>query len=87
MELGYQNNALLRSYSLFRSKPGDAEIAGHFILLMLLAKDFDCLKGLQEAATGTVVYLQSDNESKDIVIEPERLQGPGWPQCVSEKSD
>lgn len=87
MELGHQNNALLRAYSLFRSKPGDSEIAGHFLLLMLLAKDFDGLKGLQEVAAGTVVYLQSDNESKNIVIEPERLQGLGWPQCVSEKSD
>ncbi len=87
MELGYQNNALLRVYSLFRSKPGDSEVAGHFLLLMLLAKDFDSLKEIQEVAVGTVVYLQSDNESKNIVIEPERLQGSGWAECVSEKSD
>lgn len=87
MDLGYQNNALLRLYSLFRSKPGDSEVAGHFLLLMLLAKDFDSLKEIQEVAVGTAVYLQSDNESKNIVIEPERLQGSGWAECVSEKSD
>ena len=87
MEFGYQNNALLRVYSLFRSKPGDSEIAGHFFILMMLTKEFDSLKGIQEVAVGTVVYLQSDNESKNIVIEPERLQGSGWAECVSEKSD
>ena len=87
MEVGYQNNALLRIYSLFRSKPGDSEIAGHFLLLMLLTKDFESLKGIQEVGIGTVVYLQSDNESKNIVIEPERLQGSGWAECISEKSE
>lgn len=87
MELGRQNEALLRAYRLFRTKPGDSELAGHFLLLMLLAKNFDEFKGLNKVSTGTVINMQSKGESKNIVIEPASLQEAGWPQCISENSE
>jgi len=88
MELGLEPEALLRVYSLFRAKPGSSGLAGHFLLLMLLAKNFDQLKGLNEASASTVIYLQSDGESKNIVIEPKALNKEGgWPECISEESE
>lgn len=88
MELGLEPEALLRVYSLFRAKPGNSELAGHFLLLILLAKNFNQLKGLNEATASTVIYLQSDDETKNIVIEPETLNnGGGWPECISEESE
>lgn len=88
MELGLENQALLRSYSLFRSNQGSSEIAGHFLLLMLLAKKFEQLKGLSEVSAGTVIYLESEGEIKNIIIEPEIINGGfGWPECISETSE
>ncbi|MFK5891779.1 MAG: tetratricopeptide repeat protein [Pseudomonadota bacterium] len=88
MELGLENQALLRMYSLFRSNPGSSEIAGYFLLLMLLAKNFDQLKGLSEVSACTVIYLASDGENKNIIIEPISLEGDsGWPECISEASE
>lgn len=88
MELGLENQALLRMYSLFRIKPSSTEIAGHFILLMLLAKKFDQLKGLSEASACSVIYLESDGETKNIIIEPVNLEdGYGWPESICESSE
>ncbi len=87
IELGYQYQALLRVYRLFRAKPGDSELAGHFLLLMMLAKDFDKFKGLDEVRSGVVINMESNGENKSVVIEPESLQGAGWPQCVFDNSE
>ncbi len=87
MELGHQKDALLRLYKLFRRKPGDSKLAGHFLLLMLLAKNFDEFKGLNEVSIGTVIYLESNGERKNVVIEPAVLQDTGWPQCISENTE
>ncbi|WP_083925131.1 GreA/GreB family elongation factor [Thioalkalivibrio sp. ALJ15] len=87
MELGYQDSALLRVYRLFRAKPGDSEVAGYFLLLMLLANDLDRLSGIERVGVCCVVCLQSGNDVKTVVIEPKEIQGSGWAQCISEDSD
>lgn len=88
MELGLEDQALLRMYSLFRSNPGSSEIAGYFFISMLQAKNFEQLKGLSEISSSSVIYLESDGEKKNIVIEPASLKiGAGWPECIDETSE
>lgn len=88
MELGLENQALMRMYCLFRSNPNSSEIAGYFLLLMLLAKKLDQLKGVNEISASTVIYLESNGESKNIIIEPANFEnGYGWPECINESSE
>jgi len=88
MELGLEDQALLRMYSLFRSNPSSSEIAGYFFISMLLAKNFEQLKGLSEISNSSVIYLESEGEKKNIVIEPASLEiGAGWPECIDETSE
>ncbi len=87
MEFGYQDQALFRLYRLFRAKPGDSELAGHFLLLMLLVKDIEKFKALDEVFPGVVINMESEGESKNVVVEPRSLHGVGWAECVSDESE
>jgi len=87
MELRLEQQALLRAYILFRVNTGSSKLAGHFLLLMLLAKNFDQLKGLKKVTVSTVILLKSAEESKRIVIEPKDLIKAGWAECISEESE
>jgi len=88
MEQGLEHYALLRMYSLFRSHPNSSQIAGHFLLLPLLAKQFDKLTALKVVTPGVVIYLESEGERKTIVIEPISLSNEGgWPECIKEDNE
>lgn len=88
MELGLEYQAMLRMYGLFRSHPNSSKIAGHFLLLVLLAKQIDTFKSLNNIAAGTAIYLESDGHKQTVVIEPKNFSTEnGWPECVNEDTD
>lgn len=85
MEVGLEYDAMLRMYSLYRSKPHDPKTAGYYILLMLQAKKQEIFNTVEEVAPGMAVYFESDGYKKTIVIEPACLSaGQTWHECISE---
>ena len=88
MEVGLEYEAMLRMYSLFRAHSNSSIIAGHYLLLMLIAKQPVTFKPLEKVTSGAAVYFEYDGHQKTIVIEPKHLyKNDGWPECISEDDD
>jgi len=88
MELGLEHQAMLRMYRLFRSHPSNSQIAGHYLLLMLLIKQFDTFKGLDVVTLGSAIYFECGGRRKTVVVEPNDISTEeGWPECISENNE
>lgn len=88
MELGFEQQAMLRMYNLFRLHPNSSYVAGFYLLLLLQIKNTSELLEVKTVSPGDSVYLESDEHKKIIVIEPNKLsKHESWPECVKEDSD